>query len=273
MKNLLELKNARRVLVEGNVFEYSWRDPVPRDGQLYSIVFTVRNQEGSAPWSLVQDITFRLNTVRHVQGGVGILTCDDNILGQCQSRTTNRILIENNVFEDMSVVKWGSNGSDMANAIAINNFVVDPSSRTWEFDVNHNTMCPDNKVSSAQDETDLTGTLNFFRNNIITRGTLGVWGRGVTEGNPAIDQYLPGLNFIRNDIIEADNAIYPASNGFTFSPNIAAVRFMNFAGCNGGNYRLQPGAPGKNAGTDGKNLGADIDLLDAATAGTISGVW
>ena len=42
VKNLLELKNARRVTIDGNLFEYSWSS-----GQAgYAIVFTPRNQEG-----------------------------------------------------------------------------------------------------------------------------------------------------------------------------------------------------------------------------------
>ena len=38
-----------------------------------------------------------------------------------------------------------------------------------------------------------------------------------------------------------------------------------------GNYRLGPASPFKNAGTDGKDPGAAIDALEAATAGAVSG--
>ena len=38
-----------------------------------------------------------------------------------------------------------------------------------------------------------------------------------------------------------------------------------------GNYRLGPASPYKNAATDGKDLGAAIDALEAATAGAASG--
>ncbi|HYP28512.1 MAG TPA: hypothetical protein VE262_17495, partial [Blastocatellia bacterium] len=47
VKNIFELKNARRVLVDGNVFENNWVDG--QNGT--AILFTVRNQEGTAPWS------------------------------------------------------------------------------------------------------------------------------------------------------------------------------------------------------------------------------
>src|SRR5712692_62527 len=48
VKNLLELKNAQRVTIEHNFFEQNWRDG--QNG--FAILFTVRNQDGSSPWSV-----------------------------------------------------------------------------------------------------------------------------------------------------------------------------------------------------------------------------
>ena len=44
---------------------------------------------------------------------------------------------------------------------------------------------------------------------------------------------------------------------------------MDFNNGNGGNYQLSPTSPFKNAGTDGKDPGADIDGLQNATAGVL----
>jgi hypothetical protein len=83
VKNLLELKNARRVLVEGNVFDQNWGH-----GQTgFAILFTVRNQHGTAPWSAAEDVTFRRNIVRHTGSGVNILGRD-----QKPRQQTKRIL-------------------------------------------------------------------------------------------------------------------------------------------------------------------------------------
>src|SRR5262245_47593976 len=51
VKNLFELKNAQRALVDGNIFENNWT--MAQNG--YAVLFTVRNQDGNAPWSVVQD--------------------------------------------------------------------------------------------------------------------------------------------------------------------------------------------------------------------------
>ena len=99
VKNLFELKNARRVLVDGNLLEYNW--PHAQNG--FAILFTVRNQDGGAPWSVVEDVTFSNNVVRHVAGGVNILGRDDNH----PSQQTRRIAIRNNVFLDVGGT-WGN---------------------------------------------------------------------------------------------------------------------------------------------------------------------
>ncbi|MGH7766935.1 MAG: hypothetical protein ACREQP_05725, partial [Candidatus Binatia bacterium] len=48
VKSLLAVKNAQRAAIEDNVFEHNWSEA--RDG--FAILFTVRNANGSAPWSV-----------------------------------------------------------------------------------------------------------------------------------------------------------------------------------------------------------------------------
>ena len=62
VKNLLELKNARRVLIQGNRFERNWAD----GQQGFAIVLTPRNQDGTAPWSVVEDVSFVDNELRDI---------------------------------------------------------------------------------------------------------------------------------------------------------------------------------------------------------------
>ena len=62
VKNIFELKNAQRVLVDGNIFENEW---VAADETGFAITFTPRNEGGTAPWSVVRDVTFTHNVVRH----------------------------------------------------------------------------------------------------------------------------------------------------------------------------------------------------------------
>jgi len=56
IKNLLEFKNVQRVLVEGNILENNWL--AARMGLHFWLHLAIQN--GTAPWSVTQDITIRL---------------------------------------------------------------------------------------------------------------------------------------------------------------------------------------------------------------------
>jgi hypothetical protein len=75
--------------------------------------------------------------------------------------------------------------------------------------------------------------------------------------------------FTRNLLVAASSSAsltqWPSGNYFPAS--VADVQFVNFNGGNGGDYHLLPSSPYKNAATDGKDLGADIEAVEAATAG------
>ena len=74
VKNIFELKNARRVRVEYNLFENNWQAAQPG----YAVVFTPRNQDGGCPLCVVESVDFTHNIVRNVAAGVNILGYDTN---------------------------------------------------------------------------------------------------------------------------------------------------------------------------------------------------
>ena len=89
VKNLFELKSAKRVIVRNNLFERNWADA--QNG--YSILFTVRNDDGGAPWSVVEDVLFERNVVRDVENGFNVLGYDS----YKPSGRTTRVTIRNNL--------------------------------------------------------------------------------------------------------------------------------------------------------------------------------
>ncbi|MGC1374039.1 MAG: hypothetical protein WA824_18030, partial [Candidatus Sulfotelmatobacter sp.] len=67
-KNLFELKNAQRVLLEGNIMENTWGG-FTQVG--FGIVLTPRNPGGCTPCK-VTDVTIRYNYISHVGAGIQI---------------------------------------------------------------------------------------------------------------------------------------------------------------------------------------------------------
>src|SRR4029079_9178428 len=72
-EHIRELKNARRILIERNVFENNW--VAAQAG--YALVFTPRGERGEAAWAVVEDVTIRMNIIRHVAAAINILGHDD----------------------------------------------------------------------------------------------------------------------------------------------------------------------------------------------------
>jgi Right handed beta helix region len=237
VKNLFELKNAQRVLVDGNVFEYNWANA--QTG--FAILFTVRGEDSKAPWAVVQDVTFTNNTVRHSGSGINILGIDDN----GASQQAKRILIRNNVFEDIGASIFGGGGSLLQ---------VLNSAANVTFD--HNTAFQTGNIIMADQASD-PGFV--FTNNITPNNAYGVFGSGAGSGLAALNAYFPGSVFSANAIIGGSSSLYPAGNFFPRS--MTDVGFANPAG---GDYRLAVASPYHHAATDGTDIGANIDALNAA---------
>jgi hypothetical protein len=73
VKTRLELKAVDGALIEGNRIEYCWRQ-----GQGgYLVSFTVRNQNGRAPWSTIRNVVFRNNDLAHGSAAFNLLAVDD----------------------------------------------------------------------------------------------------------------------------------------------------------------------------------------------------
>src|ERR1700728_1569465 len=106
VKNLLELKNAQRVLVEGNIMEYSWGG-FSQSG--FAILLTPKNQAGAngsnlCPVCQVTDVTIRYNLVRHVGAGFQIANALSDNGGV--PRDGQRYSIHDVVIDDMDVKKY-----------------------------------------------------------------------------------------------------------------------------------------------------------------------
>jgi hypothetical protein len=267
IKNIFELKNARRVLAEGNVLEHNWQ----HDQNGFAILFTVRNQDGGAPWCAVEDVTFRKNVLRHSGGGFNILAADNNF----PSQQTRRILIQDNLLDDISSVNWGGTGR-------LFQFLSLDSRDTGilELTVEHNTGFSNAWSAYTGDKPVAVHRSFTFRNNIAPKRTHGFAGGTKSwpapsplvtgDGSQTLDRFYVAPVFAGNVLIGSTPADYSGYPGNFFPPTDAEVGFVDLAR---GNYRLGPASPYEKAATDGKDPGAAIDALEAATAGAVSGDW
>ena len=233
VKNLFELKNARRVIVEGNVFEYNW----PQSQNGFAILFTVRNQDGAAPWSVVEDVIFANNVVRHVACGINVLGRDDIH----PSRRTGRVAIRNNLFVDVGG-RWG--GGRLFQLL----------DGTSDISIDRNTAVQSDMLLSGGDHAPHTGFV--FQDNIVVHNRNGIIGSGTAPGRPSLDRYFPGALVRRNLIVGGRPEQYPSGNFFP-----ASVEQVGFVSPQEGNYRLAASSSYRHAGQDGREPGADLDAI------------
>jgi hypothetical protein len=270
VKNLLELKNAQRVLVEGNIMENTWGG-FSQHG--YAVLLTPKNQAGAGTTNLcpncfVTDVTIRYNTISHVGSGLQIANVlSDNLGGALDGQ---RYSIHDLIIDDIDPVKYEGSGH-VAEILSVAGTAL-----LKNVSINHITAFPPSGSFSIGNTTG-TKIPNFIVNNsVITAGKYPVWSTGGGTANCAYyNQPLTTVtacfnpsSFAHNAIIASPSAYPPSSwpSGNFFPATTSAVQFVNYNGGIGGDYHLLASSPYKNAGSDGKDLGADVDTMLTETA-------
>jgi len=273
VKNLLELKNAQRVLVEGNIMDYSWGG-FSQAG--FAILLTPKNQAGVngnnlCPVCQVTDVTIRYNLVRHVGDGLQIANAlSDNGGAQLDGQ---RYSIHDLLIDDLDGKKYYGASlfaqiSVGAGAPLLQNVTID-----------HVTAFPSATMLNIGNMVATNGPMrNFvFTNNILSTGTYPVWSTGGGPENCAyFDKPIRTLNAcfspleFAGNLLIGNTAQYPSSawpsKNFV-SPTANAAQLTNYNGGIGGNYGLLASSPYKGKGTDGKDPGADVAGINSAIAG------
>ena len=251
VKNLVEFKNAQSVVVDGNTIENVWAAAQ----QGYAILLTPRNQEGTAPWSAVRNVTVQNNVIRHVGAAFNISGYDDLFPSQ---QTTN-VVIRNNVIYDVSS-SYATGG-----AMTSGRFVM-MGNGPRDVTIDHNTV--DSSGSSTmyiyggKSPTGIQIPGLTITNNLMKRNYWGINGDVVGEGNAAFTTYAPSVVMLRNTVAAGITSMYPTGN---FFPALTAWvdDFVNAAAAD---YRLDSTSISRFAGTDGKDLGVNFTELNAAMA-------
>jgi uncharacterized protein (TIGR03437 family) len=244
VKNILEFKAVKRAVVDGNVMQNNWTDG--QDGK--AVLLTVRNQECSANWSTVQQVSFTNNIVYNAEGALNFLGKDNEAeaaYGKCPVGSTSTrgsdVTVANNLFYNIR-----------GPFLTLNGF--------YNVTLNHNTSFQTSNTYTLYGEQSL-GYVST--NNLTIENPYGIFGDGGYLGTAGLTKYTPTCVFNKNLMVGASSSENPAGN---FYPSQASqVGFVDFAN---GNYALLSTSPYSKAGTDGKDVGADFDQLKAAQGGT-----
>src|SRR5262249_52296574 len=153
------------------------------------------------------------------------------------SEPSRRILIRNNLVEDINDAAWGGDGR-MFQIVG----------GAEEVTIDHNTGFGAGNLLTTEAGSELNKGLVFTR-NIAPHNTYGVIGTGTGVGTAALNRYFTSYVFQKNVIVGGQASNYPPGNYFVSSFN--EVGFIDMAG---GDYRLSPSSKYRNAGIGGKDI-------------------
>jgi len=286
VKNMVEFKNATRVLFEGNFGEYSWGG-FSQVG--WAMVFTP-----SGTWAQVVDITVRYNKFSHEGSGFQLaatIFSKPGVVPVVDSKAAYNWSIHDVVVDDMNAQYYTGAGqaaqisSGFVHNTPLHNVTLNHLTVFNYALPNYPKYVPGNIFDvGAQDTNPLPTMNNIAITNSIFRATeYNIWSVGGANnvcpvGSNPIETFVRcfGNYKVTNNVIAGyDDPAYaiqkrgpwPTGNWPTSDPTgtVDSIGFVNFNGGDGGDYHLQPSSRYHHAATDGKDLGANIDSVNSAT--------
>jgi hypothetical protein len=215
-KNLLETKNAQRLLVEGNVIDGSWADGQSGVG----LALKSANQSGKCTWCATRDVTIRMNVIRNMALSFSLDGKEGSSPNPVGERMT-RVSITDNVVSGINVAPYVGDAKLLQVMQNVSNLVV--SHNTWD-------------ANSADVQTFLTlgaapAASNFvYESNVVPVGRYGmIADRNGGSGADALLAVAGTARFSGNTIYGgAARAGYPAST--VFVSTLALARLVPGAG-------------------------------------------
>ncbi|MEP7381409.1 MAG: Ig-like domain-containing protein [Gemmatimonadota bacterium] len=180
-KNLLETKNVQRLLVEENVFDGSWADAQVG----YAFVLKSANQGGRCTWCTSRDITFRYNLIRNVGAGFN-LTGREGSNPYPVGELMSRILIEQNVMEDIAIAPFTGDGRIIQLLQNLSQLTI----RNNSFTTSSSTLGQFLNIGSTPATTGFS-----FTHNIVTRGRYGMFSSISGEGAKSLNNVRTPVEF------------------------------------------------------------------------------
>ncbi len=231
MKNLFEIKNARRVQLIGNYLENSWASA--------ALTITVRNQDGSAPFSTIEDVLIKDNIISGAGEGMNILGLDDTH----PSQTMKRLNIVNNLFLHIGEESWKGSGY----FIQISN--------GEDVLIANNTIFNTGNITTFHGET----PRNFlFRDNIVGHGNYGIHGHENIK-SPAGQRLYQNNVIVNNQKVTQSDTSFPPGN--FWAPDYKSVGFIDFAN---NDFRLAPNSRFKGKGKNNTDIGSNLTVNNSA---------
>ncbi len=275
VKNSYECKNCINIHFHGNVVENNWTGNGDQSGVGIWVISQNDNGNGNE-WVRGENLNFHDNILKNSELGFRVTTNGSNVYGL----PNKQVHVKNNIGIGIGGTDYPSIPDQNATG---NGSGLQPGGRCEDCSWDHNTIYPGSTTNGNGWQFDTSAvTRLFFGNNIGGRGLYGV--RGDSGSDCTGITTAPGV--INADDLLINNALVDnQANGGLGSIGSCATNTRYVSGpwsthvTSATDLRLKVTSPYSASngsatyiGTDGKDLGADIDSVEAHTNGTVSGV-
>jgi len=275
VKNNLELKSAVRVLIEANLLENSWGGFSQRG---FSLLLSVRSQSSRCPSCRVNDITVRYNRIRNVGSVFQISNSPAN------KKKGGGIATDGGRYSIHDVVADKVHGEDYHGGGAFL-MLLSGAPPVHDVQIDHVTSFQPGLLVSIVNKSE-----DKLRNFSITNSVLSSGGprppfasagggrdscaaRSQKSGPEAVLKECFDPYKFEHNLIIGSRGGWPPGNTIVGSANDAGVRDVKegIAArpllCRDKGEGCQRKSPGIGAASDGRDIGADVEGVEAAIAG------
>ena len=273
VKNHLELKSAIRVLIEGNLLENCWGG-FTQTG--FSVVLAPVSQASHCPKCRVNDVTMRYNRIRNVGGVLTIATKHANERkGGGSPEDGGRMSIHDLIADDVHDRDYKGAGTFlkyMSAQIIIHDVQLD-----------HITSFGPGPLMSVSDRgekmpnfslTNSVFAVGGERRPVVPAAPRSCAVRASKAGPQAVfDECFTNYRFDHNLLSVERAAGFPKGNIVVGNPKDLGVRDLKNGIAKDPRLCHEKGdgcskrSPGAGAASDGRDMGADVDAVEAAIAG------
>lgn len=229
VKNSLELKIGRRVTIRQNIIDGCWK----QNQTGHAVLFTVKNQNGDNPWTVIEDVLCEDNLLVNVASGFNISGYDSD--GQVSERAARLTIRNNLVVADR--LKFGGDGQFMKIGNGPQGLVVESNTA----------------IVNGSSPIQVYGGMPYgsspdsaFRHNLLLHGAYGLKGDGTATGTPTLARYFPGVIWEGMVLAGGIASRYPVG---TRCPTVEAFT-AGFLDYDAGDYTVRPEGPWAGSGCD-----------------------
>jgi hypothetical protein len=265
-KNIFELKTGRSVNVDACIMETTDGD----DNQGYPITLTAYRENDNRN-DTIEDVSFTRLKIKNTPGFASVCSDCNKTFDGSNGGEVQRVRFEAIVLDNQeNTTRTGQGRFILLQTLGTRSLPIDRLSfNRITAPLNYSGGLAAFMMFDIHADRRMT---NFSFTNVVGNSVGDQIHSGLGSGSAALDiNTTGGYRWAGNVLAGIINQPPKDDGSNTYLANRDMIGFVNLMGGNGGDYRLLPGSPHVNKGTGGSRPGADIDGIEAATQGVVSG--